>query len=319
MAVKAEVGTLGDLEKSIAVGKGAAQRERNMWEITWRQFLRHRMAVIASIVLIVVSMACVLASVSPYDPYEIDFSQKLQAPSPTHLMGTDELGRDLFTRILYGGRMSLAIGICAMAVGQLIGITIGSLAGYYGGLVDNVLMRLTDAALSFPSLFILILVGGLLRDTPFGEMGGGVPAIVIVIGALSWMTIARLVRASFLSLREMEFVLAARSYGAGDMRIMLRHILPNVMGPILVAGTLQVGYAILTESGLSFLGFGVKPPTPTWGNMLTYAQRYMTRYPWVAIFPGLMIFITTISINYIGDGLRDALDPYKVVGAEFKG
>jgi len=295
-----------------------SQRERTMLEMIWRQFIQHRPAVISSVVILLLITACALAFLSPYDPYDMDLPHKFEPPSPAHPMGRDPVGRDLLTRILYGGRMSLIIGIAAMVVGQVIGVTVGSLAGYFGGALDNVLMRFTDAVLSFPSLFILILVGAMLRETDFAKWGGGVPSIVVIIGTLSWMSIARLVRAAFLSLREQDFVIAARSYGAGNLRIMLLHILPNAMGPIIVAGTLQVGYAILTESGLSFLGFGVMPPTPTWGNMLSGAQTYMFRSPWVGIFPGLMILITTVCINYIGDGLRDALDPYQVVSVEFK-
>lgn len=191
-----------------------------------------------------------------------------------------------------------------------LGTLIGSLAGYYGQALDNLLMRLTDVFLSFPSLFVLILLGAMIRDTPLAEFRGGLLTIAFVIALLSWMTTARLVRATFLSIREMDFVEASRALGTSNTRLIVSHILPNAMGPIIVQGALQTAYSILTESGLSYLGFGIQPPTPTWGNMLNDAQTYMTRYPWLAIFPGLMIFMTVISVNFVGDGLRDAFDPH---------
>ncbi len=201
-----------------------------------------------------------------------------------------------------------------MSLGITLGTTVGALAGFYGGRLDNLLMRLVDLMLSLPQLFVLIIMTLLLRslNIPLLQAAGGVPAIILVIGLLSWMTVARLVRGSFLSLKETEFVDAARAAGASNLRIMFRHILPNAISPIIVAGTLRVASSIITESGLSFLGFGVQPPTPTWGNMLRNAQDEMLKgHVWMAFFPGLMIFITVIAINYIGDGLRDALDPHK--------
>jgi peptide/nickel transport system permease protein len=196
-----------------------------------------------------------------------------------------------------------------------IGVPIGSIAGYYGGWIDNVLMRIIDATLSIPSLMFLILLAAILRETdlPFVK-SNSVMTIAVVLGALSWPTVARLVRAVFLTVREMEYVKAAHALGASAPRVILREVLPNGFGPIIVESTLGVGYAIMEESGLSFLGFGIMPPTPSWGNMLNNAQAHLTTYPWLAIFPGLMIFLTIISVNYIGDGLRDALDPYKVLG-----
>jgi peptide/nickel transport system permease protein len=233
-------------------------------------------------------------------------------------MGTDELGRDLFTRILYGGRVSLSIGVMAMGLAVVVGTTIGGLAGFYGGWIDNILMRFTDMMLAFPQLFILIILSIALRDLPIEALRGtafaSVLSIVLVIAILAWMQVARLVRASFLSLKEKEFSEAARCLGVPNWRIMLRHLMPNALSPIIVAATFRVATSIITESGLSYLGFGVQPPTPTWGNMLKNAQEQMTRAPWTAIFPGLMIFVTVIAINFIGDGLRDALDPYKTEG-----
>jgi peptide/nickel transport system permease protein len=224
-------------------------------------------------------------------------------------MGTDALGRDVLTRILYGGRISLLVGFMTMVVCLVIGVPVGVVAGYYGGWVDNALMRITDLMLCFPFVFVLILLSAMLRDTDILFLTGEGPlSVALTIGLLSWMTMARLVYASTLSLREREFITAARSIGASTLRIMALHILPNVTDSIIVEATLLVAYAILTESGLSFLGFGVHPRTPTWGNMLNDAQTYMISCPWMSIFPGLMIFISVIAVNYIGDGFRDALD-----------
>ncbi len=202
-----------------------------------------------------------------------------------------------------------------MVITLVIGVPVGMIAGYFGGTIDNLLMRLIDAALSLPTLLILILLSAILRETelPFVK-SNNVMTIAVVIGVLSWMTVARLVRAIFLYLREMEYVTAARAFGASTLGIMVGEILPNGFGPIIVEATLEVGYAIMLESGLSFLGFGIQPPTPSWGNLLSNAQEHLLEYPWLAIFPGLLIFFTIISINYIGDGLRDALDPYKMIG-----
>ncbi|MCD6289652.1 MAG: ABC transporter permease [Anaerolineae bacterium] len=287
-----------------------------MAHMTWRHFKRHRMAVIGLIVVTILAIASIIGpEISPYDVYHSNFSERYQPPSLRHPMGTDDLGRDMLTRIMQGGRISLSIGVMAMSLALLIGTSVGALAGFYGGILDNLLMRFTDLMLSLPQLFVLILMTLLLRsiNIPLLQAGGGVFAIVFVIALLSWMTVARLVRSAFLSLREKEFVEAARALGVSNRRIIIRHILPNSLSPVIVAGTLRVASSIITESGLSFLGFGVQPPTPTWGNMLKNAQDEMMRgNMWMAIFPGLMIFITVIAINYIGDGLRDALDPHIV-------
>jgi len=280
----------------------------------WKRFWRHPGAVGGSIVMGVLILAVLLAGISPYDPQKSDLRSRFQPPSLMHPMGTDALGRDLLTRVLYGGRISLLVGFSVVIIALLIGIPIGAIAGYFGGWVDNVLMRITDTALALPSLLVLILLSAILReqDAPLLEKN---PVLTIagVIGLLSWMFVARLVRATYLSIREMDFVIAARTLGASDFRIIVRHILPNAVGPIIVENTLEIGYAILEESGLSFLGFGIQPPTPSWGNLLSNAQEHMTKHPWMAIFPGMMIFLAVISINYIGDGLRDAFDPYKVM------
>jgi len=294
---------------------GAKSRDTGIQSKVWKRFRRHPGAMIGSIVLTILVLAVLLGSFSPYSSVNSNVLERLQPPSWHHLMGTDALGRDLLTRILYGGRISLAVGLMVVAITIVIGVTVGAVAGYAGGWIDNVLMRITDAALTLPSLLVLILLSSILREIemPFFEKNN-VVTIAVVIGLLSWMTFARLVRAAFLTLREMDYVTAARSVGASDLRIVLVHILPNAIGPIIVESTLQLGYAIIEESGLSFLGFGIQQPTPSWGNLLSNAQENFVKYPWLAIFPGVMIFLTIISINYIGDGLRDAFDPYKVLG-----
>jgi peptide/nickel transport system permease protein len=282
--------------------------------MVWSRFRRHPGAIAGMIMLSLIVIASLLAPLSPYDPLASDLSARAQAPSLAHPFGTDALGRDLLTRALYGGRISLTVGSLVVLIALAIGVPVGSLAGYFGGWVDNLLMRVTDAMLALPTLLVLILLSAILRevDLPFVKKND-VLTIALVIGFLSWMPLARLVRAAFLTLREMDFVKASRSLGASHFRIVTRHILPNAIGPLIVEATLEMGYAIMEESGLSFLGFGIQPPTPSWGNLLSAAQEYLLKYPWMAIFPGLMIFLTIISINYIGDGLRDAFDPYKIL------
>ena len=281
----------------------------------WRRFRRHPGAVAGMIVLSLILLISILVQFSPYDPEKSSTHEMFQAPSMAHPFGTDSLGRDLLTRVLYGGRISIAVGLMVVVITLIIGVPVGAVAGHFGGWVDNVLMRITDAVLAFPPLLVLIMLSAVVRDldVPFIEKNN-VVVIAVVIGILGWMTVARLVRATYLTIREVDFVTAAHSMGASTLRIMVVEILPNAIGPIIVESTLEVAWAIMTESGLSFLGFGIMPPTPSWGNLLSEAQGYMTLYPWLAIFPGLMIFFTIISINYIGDGLRDAFDPHKVIG-----
>jgi peptide/nickel transport system permease protein len=270
-----------------------------------RRFRRHRAAFVGLAVLIVLSVGCGLASwLAPYPPDEPDVEALREPPSLAHPMGTDQLGRDELSRLMYGGKFSLTVGVLATCVAVVAGAGLGSFAGYYGGAADNLIMRFTDFMLCIPRLLVLLLVGGV-----FGTSLG---LIVLLIGLTAWMHVARLVRASFLSLREREFVEAARTLGAGDRRLIMRHILPNALGPIIVAATLGVAGAVLLESTLSYLGYGVQPPVPTWGNMLQNAQSEMYQAPWLAIFPGLMIFATIMSINFVGDGLRDTLDPRSV-------
>jgi peptide/nickel transport system permease protein len=276
------------------------------------------MAMVGSIILLLLLSGSLLAPLSPYDPEKSSLRERDEPPSLMHPMGTDSLGRDMLTRLLYGGRISLTIGLLATTLGIVIGTVMGALSGFYGGQIDNILMRVTDLFLTLPRLFMLIIMTLFLRtlDLPGMELlraNGGVGGIILILGILSWTGTARLVRGQFLGLKEKEFVEAARTLGISNGRIVFRHVLPNTATPVIVAATLLVAGTIIAESGLSFLGFGVQPPTPTWGNMLNSAQAEMLKGNWwMALFPGLMIFLTVISINYIGDGLRDALDPRKL-------
>ncbi len=301
------------MDRKITLAASILEQE-DMASRVGRRFRRHPGAVAGFIVLCLLVLLAIAAPLSPYDPEKSDISMRFQPPSLQHPMGTDGLGRDLLTRLLYGGRISLTVGGLVVLITLTIGVTIGAVAGYAGGWVDTVLMRLTDATLSLPSLLVLILLSAILREVeiPFFQRSS-VFTIAVVIGLLSWTTFARLVRATFLTIREMDFVTASRSLGASGPQLVIKHILPNSIGPIIVESTLELGYAIIEESGLSFLGFGIQPPTPSWGNLLSNAQENFLRYPWLAIFPGLMIFLAIISVNYIGDGLRDAFDPYKVL------
>ena len=283
-----------------------------MARVILRRFFKHKLAGIAIAVLSILVIAAIFAFLSPYSPTEQEPSNSFQKADAIHWFGTDELGRDLFTRILYGGRVSLAVGLVSTFLSIALGVLVGALSGYFGGWVDSVLMRVTDAFLTFPTIFVLILLGAFLREQPIPWLKNSVLIVIIIIAALSWMWPARLVRGLFLVLREREFVTATRALGGSDARIIILHILPNCIGPILVSGTLQMASAIITESGLSYLGFGVQPPTPTWGSILSTAQDQVFRAPWLAFYPGVMIFITVMAINYIGDGLRDAFDPYVI-------
>lgn len=289
------------------LGDGARDRPRSLASDAWRQFRRHRLALgsLAAMALVVIGIVAGPVMIA-YDPERIDFAAKSEPPSLDHPMGTDELGRDQFVRVLEGGRVSLSVALAAVAVAISVGVTLGAAAGYAGGLVDNLLMRLVDIFYSLPGLFVLILLMTLI--------GPGFWTIVIALGMLRWMGTARLVRASFLSLKEKEYIEAARAIGAQRGRIAVRHMLPNALSPIIVSATLGIAGAILTESALSFLGLGFQPPQATWGRMLEEAQRAVINdgHWWRGFFPGLMIFITVLSVNYIGDGLRDAVDPRRL-------
>jgi peptide/nickel transport system permease protein len=269
-----------------------------------RRFLRHRLAVAGLVFLLAMALAVTVGPLlSPYAFDDQDFSL-IGSPGPMtaeHWLGTDELGRDVLTRLVYGGRVSLAVGLAGAILSTLVGTVIGGLSGFYRGWTDAILMRFTDVMLSIPTLPLVLLLSGLFRPSA--------PLLVTIVGALIWMGTARLVRGQFLTLRERDFVEAARALGAGGPRLMVRHILPNAVGPISVAATLAVGSAIILESTLSFLGFGIQPPVPTWGNLLNSASSWLSVAPWLALPPGLCILFTVLSVNFLGDGLRDALEP----------
>ena len=286
-----------------------------MARVILRRFFKHKLAGIAIAVLAFLVLASAFAFTTPYSPTDQEPKNSFQKSNAEHWFGTDELGRDVFTRILYGGRVSLTVGLFSTFLSITLGVLVGALSGYFGGWTDSILMRVTDAFLTFPTIFVLIILGAFLREQQIPWLKNSVLIVIIIIAALSWMWPARLVRGLFIVLREREFVTASRALGGSSARIIIQHILPNCIGPIVVSGTLQMASAIITESGLSYLGFGVQPPTPTWGSILATAQNQVFRAPWIAFYPGLMIFITVMAINYIGDGLRDAFDPY-VIHAE---
>ena len=283
----------------------------------WRRFRRHRLALAGALILAVLVLGVLLGPWLWQVPInEIDFAARLKSPSWTHPFGTDDLGQDLLARMLYGGRISLAVGFAAMLIAVVVGTLVGAVAGISRGSVDAALMWLTDLFLSLPQLPLLLLIIYLFRDSLkvlVGPEAGVFIMVVAVIGGFRWMQVARLVRAQFLSLREKEFVEAARALGATTTRQVVRHILPNALGPVIVAGTIDVALAIIAESTLSFLGLGFPPDIPTWGRLLYDAKDYLDIAPHWALFPGSAIFLTVLSINFIGDGLRDALDPRKVM------
>lgn len=285
-------------------GAGRARHD-SFWLLAIRRFLRHRLAVTGMVVMAIVTVLAAGASyVAPHSPTALDATAFQAAPSAVHPLGTDSVGRDVLSRLIYAARVSLTVGVCAVAIYVVIGTTVGAAAGYYGGGVDLVLSRIMDVMLSFPPLIIILFAVSIFGRPSLWN-------VVIVLGLLGWPALARLVRGQFLALRTLEFVLAARATGASDARVVLRHVLPNALAPVLVAATFGVANAILVEAALSFLGLGVQPPTPSWGNMLTDAQSLtvLERMPWLWVPPGFMILISVLSINFVGDGLRDALDP----------
>ena len=292
-----------------------SRKPRSLWSNSWRQFKHHRLAMVGLFVLIGLIVGTVLGPFVYTRRIDgIDFANSSLGPSLDHPFGTDDLGRDMLARALWGGRISIAVGVSSVIASILIGMTVGSLAGYFGGKLDSGLMRLTDLFLSLPQLPLLLMVIYLFRDTlrsMFGPELGIFLMIVGVIAATTWMPVARLVRASFLSLKQKEFVEAAHAVGVRTPGVIIRHILPNVLSPVIVAATVGVGGAIITESALSFLGLGFPPDVPSWGRLLNDAQNFLEVAPHMAVFPGLLIFLAVVSINYVGDGMRDALDPRK--------
>ncbi len=272
------------------------------WSVAWRRLRKHRVAIGGGAVIVLFVGTAVLAGVlAPYSVDQIDLSKRKAPPTWSHPLGTDELGRDALTRLLHAGRISLTVGFSAALASALVGTLVGGISGYYGGWLDNALMRFTDVMFSIPDLPILIILSRYL--------GGSVTGIIFVLTVFAWMGTARLVRGELLKLRGQDFAEAARAMGANDARILARHLIPNALAPVIVAATLAVGGAILSEAALSFLGIGVQPPTASWGNMLQNAQDFVWTTPWLAVWPGVMIFLTVLCFNFLGDGLRDALDP----------
>jgi peptide/nickel transport system permease protein len=280
----------------------AARARRGEIRQFWRTFSRNRLACIGAVVVgILVGIAVLAPALSPWDPTKIDTKRILEGPSMKHWLGTDQLGRDVLSRLIYGSRISLAVGFVSVGIAVLIGILLGAVAGYNGGIVDAFIMRLVDLMLVFPRFFLLLAVLAFLKASIW--------TIMVVIGVTGWMGVTRLVRAEFLALREREFVIWSESIGAGALRVIFKHILPNAIAPVLVAMTLGIPAAILTESGLSFLGLGVQPPYATWGNILNDGKEYITNAWWLTLYPGLAILVTVLAYNLMGEGIRDALDP----------
>lgn len=273
-----------------------------LFNVIWRRFRRNRLALVSAVViifLIIISLSAPL--IAPYNPADIDITNVLSPPSGAHPLGTDDLGRDLLSRMIWGSRISLSVGFVAVGISIMTGIIVGAVAGYYGGWVDIALMRFVDIMLTFPVLFLILAVVAII--------GPGIFIIMLIIGLTGWMDVARLVRAEFLTLKERDFVWAARSIGVKDAGIIFRHILPNALAPVFVAATMGIAGAILTESALSFLGLGVQPPVPSWGNILTSGKDNIEIAWWLSVFPGLAILFTVLSYNLMGEGLRDAVDP----------
>lgn len=280
----------------------AAFRGQSEWRRAWRRFIRFKPAVAGLVMIAFIALLAIFAPIfAPYDPYAIETSARGTPPTLAHPFGIDEVGRDMLSRVIYGARVAMIVGLSATGISLLIGVLVGAMAGYFGGFLDALFMRFVDALTAFPLLVLLIAMAAAL--------GPSLRNVVIIIGVTVWGQYARVVRADVLSLREREFVTAARTVGASNSRIILRHILPNVLGPIIVLASLSVAGIILLESALSFLGLGTQPPTPSWGSMLAAGRTYILTYPHIALFPGLAIVVTVLGFNLLGDGLRDALDP----------
>ena len=284
------------------IRESGCHKDNSMRTDFWKRFWKNKIAVVGSCVVAVLFIISVLAPwIAPYDPNEINLARVLAAPSASHLCGTDQLGRDVLSRMIWGARISLKVGFVATGIAILIGAILGAVAGYYGKWIDAVIMRFVDIMLCFPTFFLILAVIALLEPSIWN--------IMIIIGLTGWMGVTRLVRADFTSLKERDFVRAARAIGAGDLRIIFIHLLPNAMASVLVAATLGVAGAILTESALSFLGIGVQPPTPSWGNILTAGKDNIDIAWWLSLYPGLAILITVLGYNLLGEGIRDSLDP----------
>lgn len=270
--------------------------------IVWQRFKKNKLALAGGVLVLALFFIAVLASmISPYDPNEIDRHNILEPPSPRHPLGTDDLGRDILSRMIWGSRISLSVGFAAVGIATIIGTILGALAGYYGGWMERIIMRFIDVMLAIPTFFLILAV--------IAFIGPSIWNIMVIIGLTSWMGVARLVRAEFLTLKEREYVLAAKALGARDVRIIFRHIMINSMAPVLVSAILGIASAILVESALSFLGLGVQPPTPSWGNILTLGKDNIEIAWWLSVFPGFAILVTVLGYNLLGEGLRDALDP----------
>jgi len=293
-----------ELERRRKEAAGVAVGQ-SYWQIAWRRFLKHRLAIIGGTTAVALTLMAMLAPwIAPHSFDRIDLNHRWTAPSVVggNVFGTDELGRDVLTRIMFAGRISLVVGYVTALGISVVGALAGAIAGFYGGWVDSVIMRVVDMLISVPLLPLYLILAALIP-------GGGVGRIVLIFTVFGWTTVARLVRGQILSLKSQDFVEAGRAMGGSESRIILRHLIPNALAPVIVAATLTVGNAILAESGLSFLGLGIQPPIPSWGNMLSRAQEYLLKASWLAIFPGVFIFLTVLSFNFLGDGLRDALDP----------
>ncbi|MEW6547615.1 MAG: ABC transporter permease [Bacillota bacterium] len=286
-----------------AVTVGARERPSMSWgQVVWRKFRRHRLALAGAVIIILLYIVAIFAPfLAPYDPYAVDPARRLELPSAAHPMGLDELGRDVLSRVMYGTRVSLTVGFIAAGISLVVGVFLGALGGYYGGVVDNVIMRIVDVLMSVPEFLLIIAI--------VAAVGPSLTTVMLVIGLTHWSGYARVTRGSVLSLRSREFVEAARALGGSNLLIILKHIVPNCLAPVIVLATLNVAGAILIESSLSFLGFGAQPPTASWGSILNAGRQYMRRAPHIALFPGLAITITVLAFNLLGDGLRDALDP----------
>lgn len=273
-----------------------------MIQLIWRRFSENPLSVTGLTVVLILAVVALLAPlIAPYGPTTINVFNVLSPPNTAHPFGTDELGRDVLSRMIWGSRASLKVGFIAVGIAITIGTLLGAMAGFYGGTIDSILMRFVDIMLAFPTFFLILAVIAIVEPS--------ISTIMIIIGLTGWMDVARLVRAEFLTLKERDFVVSARAIGASDSRIIFRHIIPNALSPVFVAATFGIAGAILTESGLSFLGLGVQPPEPSWGNILTSGKDNITVAWWLSLFPGLAILITVLSYNLVGEGLRDALDP----------